>query len=193
MILEKIISFLPIIVLLLVLLFGAMYTAFRSLTIKMEDILKDVSKGIKIREEILKSMIVIIEEVLKDEYDNIQKKLTLFQKFNTLETPIDKVKFDKQLEEIVLIFLNLPKRYSELNDNFKFVELTLRYKDLETRIINEKYRYNGIIDKYNLRRKSSIGKFFAKLYRFNKKEKLYLSDATVELLSNSNITEDFRE
>lgn len=190
MLLEKVISFLPIVALLLALLFGAMYTAFRSLTIKMEDILKDVSKGIKIREEIFKSMLAIVEEVSKDEYNNIQNKLVLFQKFNTLEMPIDKVKFDKQLEEIVLIFLNLPKKYNELNNNFKFVELTLRYKDLETRIINEKYRYNGIVDKYNLRRESSIGKFFGRLYRFNKKEKLYLSDEIVEILSNSNITED---
>lgn len=184
MFLEKIGSFLPILVLSVILLFGAMYAAFRALTIKMEDILKDVSKGMKIREEILKSMINIVKKISVDKFKSIENKLPLLEEFDNLDKPIDKVNFDEKLEEIILNFLNLPKDNIEFNENFQFVELTLRFKDLETKIINEKYRYNGIVEKYNLRIENSIGRFFSKLYGFNKKEKLYISNEIVDFLNN---------
>ncbi|MEG2539355.1 MAG: hypothetical protein RSA01_07145, partial [Clostridium sp.] len=77
-----------------------------------------------------------------------------------------------------------------LENNFSYIELSLHYKDLEIRIINEKFHYNGFVNKYNTRREGAICKPFVKLYGFKKEEPLYLSDAIKDVLTRKNQVEE---
>lgn len=177
-------KFVPIILLCIVLFFGAMYAAFRALTIKIDDIIKDIAKGMKIREEILNSMLSILKTECNEEYIIIKEEFQLLNKQSSLNNPKDVVNYDEKLEKVVLYFLAISQKHEKLKENFNFVELTIRLKDLETRIVNEKHRYNGIVEKYNFRRENASGKFFSNLYGFKKEEKLYISEEIVEFLNS---------
>lgn len=180
-------QFIPMIILIVILLFAAMYMAFRSLKVKMMDILEDVNSGVKIREDIMKCILSQIKGNDIQEYNRLNSKMGTFNKFYNIKEAKKKVDYDEEMEEIVCDFLTLPKRNQELMDNFSFIELILQLKNLEARIINAKYKYNGFIDKYNTKRETPLGKVFAKIYRFEKMDKIYLSYQIKDILENENI------
>lgn len=176
---------LQMIIILLILVFAAMYVTFKSPKLKMSDIINDISKGVVLREDIMNNILENAKAILGDEYSQLKEEMKMFEEVKILKTPYEKVIFDEKMEDLVLSFLKLPRRYEELKDNFEFVSLMLRYNDLETRIVNTKYRYNGFVDKFNKRREATLGSIFAKIYRFEKLEKIYISSSIVDVL-NSN-------
>lgn len=176
---------LQMIIILLILAFAAMYVAFKSPKLKMNDILDDVAKGYALREDLMNEMLESAKDVLNEEYAQLKNDMKIFDEVETLKTSYEKVIFDEKIEDLVLNFLKFPRRYEELKDNFEFVGLMLRYNDLETRIINTKYRYNGFVDKFNKRRETALGNIFAKIYRFKKLEKVYISQSIVDVLKSN--------
>lgn len=171
------------ILLVIVLLFGAMFIAFKSPKLKMKEILDDVSVGLKMREDIINEMLLKVQGVSSDDYESLKEEMKVFDEYKKANTSLEKVIFDEKMEKVVGEFLLLSNKYEALADDFRFVELTINLKGLETRIINTKFRYNGFIMKYNKRRETALGKIFANIYRFNKLEGIYISNSIKDILT----------
>lgn len=174
---------LQMIIFIIILLFGAMYVAFKSPKLKMSDILNDLCTGIKMREDILNEMLTKIKEVSNEEYIFLNNQMAIFDELKKIDASIDKVRFDEKMDDMIIHFLVISDKHKSLLDDFRFVESKLKLKELEIRIINTKFRYNGFVNKYNRRRETFLGKIFSKLYRFDEIDEINLSTSLKEVLS----------
>ncbi|MEG0331779.1 MAG: LemA family protein [Clostridium sp.] len=173
-----------------VLFVASMFMAFKQPKLKMEDILKDINSGFKIRKQMMEGILGKVSEVSEEEAASLKKKMEIFDKLEKETDLKKKVELDEEFDDCVVSFLTVLDRCNALENNFSYIELSLHYKDLEIRIINEKFHYNGFVNKYNTRREGAICKPFVKLYGFKKEEPLYLSDAIKDVLTRKNQVEE---
>ncbi|MEG0371084.1 MAG: LemA family protein [Clostridium sp.] len=174
---------LRMLLLLAILLCGAMYTAFKQPILKMQDIIKDLCSGLKMREEVMSGLLNIVKSVSDEEYVYLNNKLSIYDELHKITNDRDKVDFDEQMDDIVVSFLTIEDRQPLLMENFKYIELMLQYKGLETRIINIRFKYNGFVRKYNIRRESALSKFFLKIYKFKEEKEIYISEPIKDILT----------
>ncbi|MEF9952891.1 MAG: LemA family protein [Clostridium sp.] len=176
-------AYIEMLIVIAILFVASMFIAFKQPLLKMEDVLKDINAGFNIRKQMMEGILNKVREVSPEEALSLEKKMELFNKLDEEKNLKKKVELDEDLEDCVVSFLTVGDRCLALEDNFSYIELSLHYKELEIRIINAKFKYNGFVTKYTERSEKAMCKPFYKLYRFKKQNELYLSDKIKDVLT----------
>lgn len=183
-------EYIQMLLLVIVLFIASMFIAFKQPKLKMLDILKDVNAGFKIRRQMMDGILSKVSDVSQEEAESLKSKMVIFDQLDNITDLKARVELDEEFDDCITSFLTVKDRCPSLEENFSFLELSLHYKDLETRIINTKFRYNGFVVKYNERRFNPICKPFVKLYRFKEEKELYLSESIKDVLTRKDHQEE---
>lgn len=128
---------------------------------------------------------MILDNNLREKYDNINKCVSLIKGNPTINKEIDKKMFeeivklrtkkisnfdlDRKLIEANNSFITLKERYKELKENKDIILITQKIDELDDNIVVNKDYYNKNIKEYNKMIKMFPTNIIAKIYKYEEK------------------------
>ena len=128
---------------------------------------------------------MILDNNLREKYDNINKCVSLIKGNQTINKEIDKKMFeeivklrtkkisnfdlDRKLIEANNSFITLKERYKELKENKDIILITQKIDELDDNIVVNKDYYNKNIKEYNKMIKMFPTNIIAKIYKYEEK------------------------
>lgn len=161
------------IVLLLVIIFGAMYNGLIKLNIRADEALSDITVQMKRRLDLIPNLIETVKGYAKHEksvFEEVTKARTAIMDAKGLT---EEAKADNMLEGALKSLFAVAEAYPDLKANTNFQDLQTELVDTENKIQASRRFYNGVARDFNTKRRVFPTNIFAGILGFTKDREFY--------------------
>ncbi len=172
------------VVLLLVIIFAAMYNGLLRLNIRADEAWSDITVQLKRRLDLIPNLLNTVKGYAKHEKDVFEKVTEARASMLSAKGPAETGKAENMLEGALKSIFAVAEAYPDLKANENFKELQAELVDTEDKIQASRRFYNGVVRDFNTKRKVFPTNMFAGMLGFNTDREFFEVDeadrATVE-------------
>lgn len=161
------------IVLLLAVIFGAMYNGLIRLNIRADEAWSDITVQMKRRLDLIPNLIETVKGYAKHEkgvFEEVTKARTAIM---NAEGPAETGRAENQLEGALKSIFAVAEAYPDLKANTNFQDLQAELVDTENKIQASRRFYNGVVRDFNTKRRVFPTNIFASMLGFNKDREFF--------------------
>ncbi len=161
------------VVLLLVIIFGAMYNGLIKLNIRADEAWSDITVQMKRRLDLIPNLIETVKGYAKHEkgvFEEVTKARTAMM---NAKGPAETGKAENMLEGALKSIFAVAEAYPDLKANQNFSELQAELVDTENKIQASRRFYNGVARDFNTKRRVFPTNIFAGMLGFNKDREFF--------------------
>lgn len=161
------------IVLLLVIIFGAMYNGLIKLNIRADEALSDITVQMKRRLDLIPNLIETVKGYAKHERGVFEEVTKARAAIMDAKGPAEEAKADNMLEGALKSLFAVAEAYPDLKANQNFQQLQTELVDTENKIQASRRFYNGVARDFNTKRRVFPTNVFAGMLGFNKDREFF--------------------
>ncbi len=161
------------VVVLLVVIFGAMYNGLIKLNIRADEALSDITVQMKRRLDLIPNLIETVKGYAKHEKGVFEEVTKARSAIMDAKTPAETAKADNMLEGALKSLFAVAEAYPDLKANENFQQLQTELVDTENKIQASRRFYNGVARDFNTKRRVFPTNLFASMLGFNKDREFY--------------------
>lgn len=161
------------IILLLVIIFGAMYNGLIKLNIRADEAWSDITVQMKRRLDLIPNLIETVKGYAKHEkgvFEEVTKARTAIM---NAQGPADTAKGENMLEGALKSIFAVAEAYPDLKASTNFQDLQAELVDTENKIQASRRFYNGVVRDFNTKRRVFPTNVFASMLGFNKDREFF--------------------
>lgn len=160
-------------VLLLIVVFAAMYNGLIKLNIRADEAWSDITVQMKRRLDLIPNLIETVKGYAKHEkgvFEEVTKARTAIM---DAKGPADTAKGENMLEGALKSIFAVAEAYPDLKANANFQDLQAELVDTENKIQASRRFYNGVVRDFNTKRRVFPTNIFASMLGFNKDREFF--------------------
>lgn len=161
------------IVLLLVIIFGAMYNGLIKLKIRVEEAWSDIDVQMKRRLDLIPNLIETVKGYAKHEKGVFEEVTKARTEALNAQGPAETGKAENMLEGALKSIFAVAENYPDLKANENFKELQAELVDTEDKIQASRRFYNGVVRDFNTKRRVFPTNIFASMLGFNEDKEFF--------------------
>lgn len=161
------------VVLLLIVVFAAMYNGLIKLNIRADEAWSDITVQMKRRLDLIPNLIETVKGYAKHEkgvFEEVTKARTAIM---DAKGPADTAKGENMLEGALKSIFAVAEAYPDLKANTNFQDLQAELVDTENKIQASRRFYNGVVRDFNTKRSVFPTNIFASMLGFNKDREFF--------------------
>ena len=155
------------IVLLLVIIFAAMYNGLLRLNIRADEAWSDITVQMKRRLDLIPNLIETVKGYAKHEKEVFAEVTKARTAMMSAQGPAETGKAENMLEGALKSIFAVAEAYPELKANENFLQLQAELVDTENKIQASRRFYNGVVRDFNTKRRVFPTNIFASMLGFN--------------------------
>lgn len=155
------------VVVLLVLVFAAMYNGLIRLNIRADEAWSDITVQMKRRLDLIPNLIKTVKGYATHEKGVFEKVTEARSSMMNAKGPADTAKAENQFQSALKSIFAVAEAYPDLKANENFKELQAELVDTEDKIQASRRFYNGVARDFNTKRKVFPTNVFAGMLGFN--------------------------
>lgn len=161
------------VVVLLVVVFAAMYNGLIKLNIRADEAWSDITVQMKRRLDLIPNLISTVKGYATHEKGVFEEVTKARASMMNAQGPADTAKADNEFQAALKSIFAVAEAYPDLKANENFKELQLELTDTEDKIQASRRFYNGVVRDFNTKRKVFPTNIFAGMLGFNKDREFY--------------------
>lgn len=161
------------IILLLVVIFGAMYNGLIKLNIRADEAWSDITVQMKRRLDLIPNLIETVKGYAKHEksvFEEVTKARTAIM---DAKGPADTARGENMLEDALKSIFAVAEAYPDLKANTNFQDLQAELVDTENKIQASRRFYNGVARDFNTKRRVFPTNIFAGMLGFKQDKEFF--------------------
>lgn len=165
-----------IIVVILVLVFAAIYNKLVSLKVRTEEAWSDIDVQLKRRYDLIPNLVETVKGYAKHETEAFENVTKARADALGAQSVADKSKAENQLEGTLKSIFAVAEAYPDLKANQNFIQLQAELTDTEDKIQASRRFYNANVRDLNITIQSFPSSIVANMFKFSQKELFELED-----------------
>lgn len=161
------------IVLLLIIIFGAMYNGLIKLNIRADEAWSDITVQMKRRLDLIPNLIETVKGYAKHEKGVFEEVTKARAAMVDAKGPAEAGKAENMLEGALKSIFAVAEAYPDLKANQNFQDLQAELVDTENKIQASRRFYNGVARDFNTKRRVFPTNIFAGMLGFNKDREFF--------------------
>ena len=161
------------VVVLLVVVFAAMYNGLIKLNIRADEAWSDITVQMKRRLDLIPNLVNTVKGYATHEKGVFEEVTKARTSMMNAQGPADTAKADNEFQAALKSIFAVAEAYPDLKANENFKELQLELTDTEDKIQASRRFYNGVVRDFNTKRKVFPTNIFAGMLGFNKDREFY--------------------
>jgi LemA protein len=161
------------IVLLLVIIFAAIYNSLLRLNIRADEAWSDITVQLKRRLDLIPNLVNTVKGYASHEKEVFQKVTEARTSVMNAKGPAETGKAENMLEGALKSIFAVAEAYPDLKANENFKELQTELVDTEDKIQASRRFYNGVVRDFNTKRRVFPTNLFAAMLGFNKDREFF--------------------
>ena len=161
------------VIVLLVVIFGAMYNGLIRLNIRADEAWSDITVQMKRRLDLIPNLVETVKGYAKHEkgvFEEVTKARTAMM---NAEGPAETGKAENMLEGALKSIFAVAEAYPDLKASTNFQDLQAELVDTENKIQASRRFYNGVVRDFNTKRRVFPTNVFASMLGFNKDREFF--------------------
>lgn len=161
------------IVLLLVIIFGAMYNGLIKLNIRADEAWSDITVQMKRRIDLIPNLVETVKGYAQHEKGVFEEVTKARAAMMDAKGPAESGRAENQLEQALKSIFAVAEAYPDLKANTNFQDLQAELVDTENKIQAARRFYNGVVRDFNTKRRVFPTNIFAGMLGFNKDREFF--------------------
>lgn len=179
------------IVVLLAIIFGAMYNGLIKLNIRADEAWSDITVQMKRRLDLIPNLIETVKGYAKHEKGVFEEVTKARAAMMDAKGPAETGKAENMLEGALKSIFAVAEAYPDLKANQNFSELQAELVDTENKIQASRRFYNGVARDFNTKRRVFPTNIFAGMLGFNKDREFFDVDESERAAVNQPVSVKF--
>jgi LemA protein len=161
------------IVVLLVIVFAAMYNGLLRLNIRADEAWSDITVQLKRRLDLIPNLVETVKGYAKHEKSVFEEVTQARASMLKAQGPAETGKAENMMEGALKSIFAVAEAYPDLKANTNFQDLQAELVDTEDKIQASRRFYNGVVRDFNTKRKVFPTNIFASMLGFNKDREFF--------------------
>lgn len=161
------------IILLLVIVFAAMYNGLLKLNIRADEAWSDITVQLKRRLDLIPNLIETVKGYAKHEKGVFEEVTKARAAMLDAKGPAESGKAENMMESALKSIFAVAEAYPDLKANTNFQDLQAELVDTEDKIQASRRFYNGVVRDFNTKRRVFPTNIFASMLGFNKDREFF--------------------
>jgi len=152
------------------------YNRFVTLSQQIDNALSQIDVQLRKRSDLVPNLLSAVKGYMKHEKAVIKEVTDARKAMLSAKGMEKKVKAGNQMQEAIKSIFAIAEGYPDLKANTNFLQLQQELSAIEDKVAYARQYYNDGIMSYNVMTKKIPGMWFAKIYGFNEREYLKISE-----------------
>lgn len=179
------------VILLLVIIFGAMYNGLIKLNIRADEAWSDITVQMKRRLDLIPNLIETVKGYASHEKSVFEEVTKARTSIMDAKGPADTAKGENMLEGALKSIFAVAEAYPDLKANTNFQDLQAELVDTENKIQASRRFYNGVVRDFNTKRRVFPTNIFASMLGFNADREFFDVDESEREATNKPVEVKF--
>ncbi|MBQ9198706.1 MAG: LemA family protein [Lachnospiraceae bacterium] len=158
------------VVVLIIILFIAMYNSFVKLDNKVNEAFSTMDVYLVKRWNMIPKLVDVVKAYAAHEKSTLESIVSLRNGSYESMSEADKIKANVELSKGINKMMAVAEGYPELKSSENFIDLSNKLFKVEDEIANSRKYYNGVVRLFNNKTETFPGNIFAKLFGFSSKQ-----------------------